>query len=269
MKTYSVLIAFITLMSCSALSIYAQSGLKTIKVKNILLDRYFNSEKRRDTGGNMDYWHYTWEEKSYSGFYTLGQIFRKKGADLASLDIAPTSANLLQASVYIIVDPDHLKDNPTPAYITKDDVKAISEWVKAGGVLLLMANDSANSDLVHFNKLANTFGITFTNKSRNMVKNDEYDTGVVIPDGRQVFRQPYKMFLKEISVLNVKSPAKAVVTKEGDIIMATARYGKGTVFAVGDPWLYNEYMEGGKLPAEFENQLAADDLVSWLLSRTK
>ena len=28
------------------------------------------------------------------------------------LDVAPTAANLKNASVYIIVDPDHVKDNP-------------------------------------------------------------------------------------------------------------------------------------------------------------
>ena len=123
----------------------------------------------------------------------------------------------------------------------RNDVKAISDWVKNGGVLVLMANDSANCDLEHFNKLASAFGITFTDKSINMVKNDEYEKGVVFPNNS--FKTTYKMFLKELSVLNVKAPAKAV-TKEGDVIIATAQYGKGTVLAVGDPWLYNEYVDG-------------------------
>jgi unsaturated rhamnogalacturonyl hydrolase len=51
--------------------------------------------------------------------------------------------------------------------------------------------------------------------------------------------------------------------------MAVARFGKGTVFAVGDPWLYNEYTDGRKLPADFENFRAAKDLTMWLLDRTK
>ena len=201
------------------------------------------------------------------GFYALGHIFNKYGAKITSLDKAPTAASLKKASVYIIVDPDHIKDNPTPNYVANKDVKVISEWVKAGGVLLLMANDSANCDLQHFNKLANAFGITFTNKSRNMVQRDEYEVGVVVPNDKTIFKEDYKMYLKEISVLNVKSPAKAATKKEDDIVIATAKYGKGTVLAVGDPWLYNEYVDGRKLPAEYPNYKAAEDLVKWLLAK--
>ena len=102
-----------------------------------------------------------------------------------------------------------------------------------------------------------------------MVKNDEFETGVVIPNDKQVFKEPYKMYLKEISVMKVKTPAKALVTKEDDIVIATAKYGKGTVFAVGDPWLYNEYVDGRKLPAEYPNYKAATDLVKWLLDQSK
>ena len=237
--------------------------------KTVLLDRYFNSEKRKDAGGAMVYWHYVWNEYSNPGFAGLGHVFNKYGAKLASLDVAPTANNLKGASVYIIVDPDHVKDNPNPNYVSDKDVKPISDWVKAGGVLVLMANDSANCDLEHFNKLAGAFGITFTNKSVNMVKNDAYEQGVVIPNDKQVFKEPYKMYLKEISVLNVKAPARELVTKEGDIIIATAKIGKGIVFAVGDPWLYNEYLDGRKLPAEYPNYKVAEDLVKWLLGQSK
>ena len=48
--------------------------------------------------------------------------------------------------------------------------------------------------------------------------------------------------------------------------MATSKYGKGSVFAVGDPWLYNEYTDGRKLPVDFENFKAAQDLSRWLLN---
>ena len=33
-------------------------------------------------------------------------------------------------------------------------------------------------------------------------------------------------------------------------VMATAKYGKGSVFAVIDPWLYNEYVSGKHLGCE-------------------
>lgn len=238
----------------------------TGKGKTIVLDRYFNSEKRKDVTGTEVYWHYVWDEKSNPGFSMLGDVFRKYGARLTSLDDAPSAANLKKASVYIIVDPDHIRDNPRPNYVEDKDVKVISDWVKAGGVLVLMANDSNNCDLTHLNKLSGAFGIKFTDRSLNMVKNDKYEMGAVVPAADDaIFKQPKKMFLKEVSAIEVKSPAKASTKKDGEVIIATAKYGKGYVFAVGDPWLYDEYLDGRRLPAEFENYKAAEDLVKWLL----
>ena len=240
------------------------------KGQTVLLDRYFNSEKRKNASGKDVYWHYVWEERSNPGFSVWGNVFERYGAKLSSLDMAPSAANLAKASVYIIVDPDHLKDNPSPNYVTDKDVKTISDWVKAGGVLVLMSNDSANSDLDHFNKLASVFGATFTTKSINMVKNDVFEQGAVFPgDNNSIFHTSKKMYLKEVSVLNIKSPAKANLVKDGDVIIATTKYGKGTAISIGDPWFYSEYVDGRKLPAEFENYKAAEDLVKWLLNLKK
>jgi len=242
--------------------------LSTGKGKTVLLDRFFNSEKKKDVGGKDAYWHYVWEERSNGGFSTFGNIFERYGAKLSSLDVAPTAANLKNASVYIIVDPDHKKDNPNPNFVAINDIKAISDWVKAGGTLVLMANDSANCELEHFNKLAAVFGVKFTDKSINMVKNDEFEVGKVSVRPKHLIFNSRDMYLKEISVLEVKPPAKAVAFKDG-VVMAVANYGKGTVFAVGDPWIYNEYVDGRKLPAEYENYNAAEDLVKWLLMNSK
>jgi unsaturated rhamnogalacturonyl hydrolase len=258
------------------LASYEMEKLPTLgigKGKTVLLDRWFNSEKRKNATGKDVYWHYVWNERSHPGFYTLGNIFENNGAKLASLDVAPTAANLKSASVYIIVDPDHIRDNPKPNYVTPNDVKIIGDWVKAGGTLLLMANDSNNCDLKHLNLLSGLFGINFTDKSLNMVKNDTYEQGVVLPGaGNSVFKSPSKMYLKEVSAIELPSPliqAKANAVKDGDIIIATANFGKGKVLAVGDPWLYNEYVDGRKLPAEYENYKAAEDLVKWLLGAAK
>jgi len=49
--------------------------------------------------------------------------------------------------------------------------------------------------------------------------------------------------------------------------MATAKYGKGTVFAVADPWVYNEYTDGKNLPAEYDNLGGAVELVEWLVKQ--
>ena len=50
--------------------------------------------------------------------------------------------------------------------------------------------------------------------------------------------------------------------------MAETTYGKGKVLAVGDPWLYNEYIGNSRLPKSFENMKAAQNLVDYLLSAT-
>jgi unsaturated rhamnogalacturonyl hydrolase len=244
------------------------STLSTANGRTVLLDRYFNSEKRKDAIGRDVYWHYVWEERSNSGFYTWGNIFERYGAKLSSLDVAPTAANLKNASVYIIVDPDHKKDNPNPNYVSDDNIKVITDWVKAGGKLILMANDSANCDLQHFNKLTDVFGIRFTDKSINMVKNDVFEQGAVLPGSNNpIFKTTKKMYLKEVSALELQSPKNANAVKDGDVIIATAKSGKGIVFAVGDPWLYNEYVDGRKPPSEYENYKAAEDLVKWLLKK--
>jgi unsaturated rhamnogalacturonyl hydrolase len=58
-----------------------------------------------------------------------------------------------------------------------------------------------------------------------------------------------------------------MLTEGDDIFMASAQYGKGTVYAMVDPWLYNEYTDGRKLPATFDNFTAGNELVRWVLEQ--
>jgi unsaturated rhamnogalacturonyl hydrolase len=240
------------------------------KGKTVLLDNYFNNEWKKDAAGKSIRWHYTWDEMDNGGFSLFGDIWQSYGANLSNLETSPTAANLKKAAVYIIVDPDGYKDSNTPNFMDEKSAVEICDWVKRGGVLLLMTNDSANCDLQHFNILSDKFGIHFTDKSRNMVKNNEFETGAIYNNSSNpVFSSTKKMYLKEICTMDVKSPASAVITQDGDIIFAMAKYGKGTVFALGDPWIYNEYLDGRKLPAAYENFRAANEMVQWLLTQAK
>ena len=238
--------------------------------KNVVMDNYFNNEWRKNGFGVNMRRHYTWDDYENGGFSLFGNIWELYGAALGGLEVAPTVANLKNTAVYIMVDPDGLKDTKKPNYMDDKTATEIANWVKQGGVLLMMANDTANCDLQHFNKLADKFGIHFSDKGRNMVKNNEFETGAVYnKNANPVFKQTKKMYLKEISLLDVKAPATSLITQDGDVIFATAKYGRGTVFAVGDPWIYNEYLDGRKIPAEYENFKAANELVQWLLKQTK
>jgi unsaturated rhamnogalacturonyl hydrolase len=88
---------------------------------------------------------------------------------------------------------------------------------------------------------------------------------VIVTKTNPVFATAIKLFIKELSTLEVQKPATAILQKDGKNIIAIAKIGKGNVFAIGDPWLYNEYVDGRKLPAEFENYKASVDLVKWLI----
>ncbi|MEY4936714.1 MAG: hypothetical protein RIS64_3073 [Bacteroidota bacterium] len=246
------------------LETYAQVG----KGKTVVLDYYFNNEYRKNSEGKQERFHYIWEDHTNSGFAWFGDAFARHGATLSSLTVTPTLDNLKNASVYIIVDPDTKKETDNPHFMDDKSIEVLKKWVKKGGTLVLMANDTSNCEITHFNKLASVFGIQFTNKSRNMVKNNFFEQGTVdVPTNHSIFQTAKKLFVKELSVLSVKAPAEATVTQENDIIMATSRFGKGTVFAIGDPWLYNEYVDGKKLPADYDNFKAARDLAKWLLTK--
>jgi unsaturated rhamnogalacturonyl hydrolase len=238
------------------------------KGKKVALDYYFNHEFRKTKDGGLEPFHYTWEDGKDSGYMLLGDIFEHYGATLTNVPEAPRANNLKGSDVYIIVDPDTKKETANPNFIQKEDIDAIEKWVKAGGTLVMLANDSANVELPHFNQLAARFGIEFTNKSKNMVKNDVYEQGkIMIPANHAIFKDPKKIFVKELSILSLKSPAHAVLSEGGDDIMAVANVGKGRVLALGDPWIYNEYLNGKRLPMEFENFKAAKNLAVWLLKK--
>lgn len=235
--------------------------------KTVMLDYYFNNEYRKNALGGPERYHYTWEDHTNSGFSLWGNIFRKNGLKTASLETAPTLNNLRSASIYIIADPDTKKETANPHFMVSQYVKGIAEWVKDGGVLVLLANDSANAELAHFNLLSETFGIHFNNDMRNRVEDDQFEQASMrIPEGNAIFKTAKKIFFKEICTLKLSKSAKAVLKADKQVIIATSKYGKGVVFAVGDPWFYNEFTNG-RLPAGYDNDKAADDLTKWLISQ--
>lgn len=234
------------------------------KPKKILLDYYFNKEFKKNDSSNQQ-WHYIWEDRSNGGFSFLQTCFEKFGAITSSLKAEPTLKNLKAASVYIIVDPDNEKESASPNFIQSKHIYSIARWVKSGGVLVLMANDSGNVELKHFNQLTEKFGFRFKENSINRVQNNFYEQGTIITPINDLFSAQLKLFIKEIATIETLKPIDVLLKHQNENIIVATKYGKGHVLAIGDPWLYNEYVDGRKLPISFQNYLAAEAWVKWIL----
>ncbi|WP_257669144.1 glycoside hydrolase family 88 protein [Parapedobacter tibetensis] len=244
--------------------------LKLGKGKTVVLDYFYNNEYRKNLAGQDVRFHYVWEEQSHGGYAFLGHIFRMYGAKTTNLTTKPDKETLSNASIYIIVDPDTDKETPNPNYLEEPQLSVIADWVHSGGVLVLLSNDAGNAEFEHFNRLAQRFGIRFNEDNELMVKNNDFSQGtVVVPPRNPVFTKGLTLFLKEVSTLDLSAPARPLLSHEGKDLMAYAKYGKGTVFALGDPWIYNEYVDGRKLPPTFQNYAATQDWVNWLLKRAR
>jgi unsaturated rhamnogalacturonyl hydrolase len=234
----------------------------------VVVDGWFNSQLRTDAFGQRIDFHYKWGTEDEPGYSLFGHIFRNFGADTKELDAEPTFANLKGAQVFIIASPDNVDKNPHPHYANAADATQLAEWVKVGGVLMIMENDTSFADLDHFNVISDKFGIHFNSVLRKHVVGTNWEQGKIVIDGSgPVFRHPHTIYVKDVCTISVNPPASPVLTDSGDVLMATAKYGKGTVYAFVDPWLYNEYTDGRKLPATYDNYAAGKELVRWVLAQ--
>ncbi len=237
------------------------------KIKVVGLDNWFNREYHKKTG---QLYHYTWTDTENSGFSELGDLFKNQGGVLKTIGKEPVKAVLDSLDVYIIVDPDTTTECEKPNYINPKSIDSIKKWVKKGGVFLLMANDSPNCEFSHFNKLAETFGFHFLPVSLNPVLNRDWEMGAEtnLPD-HPLFNDVSKIYMKEVAPIKLSGDARSVLVDNGNVYIAETTYGKGKVLAIGDPWLYNEYIGHKLLPDSFENAKAAKNLVGYLLSGTE
>ena len=235
--------------------------------KTVGLDNWYNRETNTKTG---KIFHYTWDDTQNSGFSQLGDLFKNKGAALKTIETKADKKSLAGIDLYIIVDPDTTTESPNPNYILNKDIKAISNWVKKGGVLLILANDKPNCEFTHLNQLGKKLGFHFNPVTLNPVTNREWNMAAEtnLPD-HPLFKGVNKIYMKEVSSITLSGKAKAVLTDDNQVYIAEASIGKGYVLAVGDPWLYNEYIDHAMLPADFENLKAANNLTEFLLSKVK
>ncbi|MCH5600720.1 DUF4350 domain-containing protein [Niabella ginsengisoli] len=254
--------------SCGETSSKQEGSTMTDSVStiNVMVDNFFNNEYK-DENGQQVKWHYLWNDTSMGGYSELGALFKKEGASLATLAEAPTAENLKNAAVYIIADPDNEKETAAPNFMNEDYAVTIENWVKEGGVLVLLGNDSTNCELDKFNLLSQKFGIAFNKDNRLVVQDPHFEQGEVkINDGNPIFKTAKNVYIKGICSVTATAPAEVVLKTSEFDVMAVAKHGKGTVFALGDPWIYNEYIAHSRLPQQFENDKASVDWVKWLLT---
>jgi unsaturated rhamnogalacturonyl hydrolase len=230
------------------------------------LDNWFNHEINAKTGKPF---HYLWTDTEFSGFSRWGEIFTSRGAKITTLG-KPDDAVLSKIGIYIIVDPDTTTESPNPNYLNAEEIASITRWVKNGGVLAVLANDAPNCEFTHLNKLMTEFGMTYNHVTLHPVTGNDFEMGasVNLPD-HPLFKGVKKIYLKEIADINIKGTAMAILTEKGKVLIAENKFGKGYVFAIGDPWIYNEYMDHDRLPESFENRKAAENLTGLLLGYAK
>lgn len=231
------------------------------------LDQFYNNERKRIGDTASVRYHYTWNDTADSGFSELAALFDRSGGDLDTLSTAPTREALAALDVYIIVDPDTPKESPSPNTMQDAEAAAIEEWVRGGGTLLLFSNDRGNAEFERFNSLAERFGLRFNGDSYQDVKNNRYDDGrVTALPAHPLFEGVEHLFLKQVTTIDCRGAAAPVLTLPFGTVIAESRAGRGRVLAVGDPWLYNEYLDNRRLPAGYENRRAAEQLVRWVRS---
>ena len=181
----------------------------------------------RRAAGNEQLFHYKFTDEANSGYSVWGDMFAQYGVRKAMLEHAPRAADLKGVAVYVIAAPDNLKLNPQAHFMDQESADAIVDWVKAGGVLVLMQNDIERADQVHFNLLSDRFGIHFNPVMKQDELNNSYvNTIVPVPAGTGgIFNQSFKGLMKQICTITAVGAGE--VDPDGAWHGCRRRYGDG------------------------------------------
>ena len=199
----------------------------------VALDGYHNAERAMPE-------HYQWEGTTDGSFSKLANGFREHEVEVRTLRSRIDAASLLGVNLLIVVDPDTPEETPEPKYIEDSEIDVIAKWVAEGGRLVLLGNDKGHAEFTHFNRLASRFGIRLLEETYPKVSGK----AILIATGKHsIFEGGLQAYLVEVAPLKLVAPAEPMLTHEGTDVMALAHVGRGMVFALGDPWLYNEYIE--------------------------
>jgi len=198
----------------------------------VAVDAYHNNESKMPD-------HYQWDGTRNGGYSQLGKLLQELGAELRTIHEPLTSRALAGIGMLIIVDPDTPAETESPKYIQKDEIETLMQWVNGGGRLVLLGNDKGNAEFERLNQLSARFGIEFVETTYPKTAGK----GILIATGTHpIFESGLSVYIVELAPLRVSSGVEILLEDKGTPIMALARSGKGMVFALGDPWVYNEYI---------------------------
>jgi hypothetical protein len=201
-------------------------------VKTVAVDNWHNREPQP---------HYSWEGDYQGGFSGLAKMLQGLGAATRTISEPLSERSLKSTDVLIVVDPDIEKEAKAPNFVSDAEIESVSTWVNKGGTLFLLGNDPGNAEFPRMNALARRFGIEFEERKH---ANAEGISKLTLQTGQGGWFTPgMKFYGVDLSPLRITAKDAEVLLAERETpMMASVRVGKGQVIALGDPWLYNEYL---------------------------
>ena len=185
--------------------------------------------------------HYRWEGTYMGGFSGLGKLLNGLGVATTTIHEAISAKSLTGIDQLILVDPDTAKETAKPNEITDAEIEALVTWVQNGATLILLNNDPGNAEFPRMNALGKRFGIEFEERKHT----DAQGNGKLILQTNHAdwFTPDLKFYGVDLAPLKITAKNAVTLLAERETIMMSAvAFGKGRVVALGDPWLYNEYL---------------------------
>jgi hypothetical protein len=209
-------------------------GVSTAEATGVVALAGYHKMETKHTG------HYRWESSDLGGYSELAGIIHDLGAEVRTISEPLNEGNLKGVTVLLIVAPDTRATTTTPNFISEPESLAVDGWVRNGGHLLLFGNNKGHSEFQQLNRLAAKFGVEFIESTfRDVNGRDDFHPLSVSPQlGVGLYG-----FISGAAPLRISNPEAEVLMRDVDsAIMVQVLHGKGTVIALGDPWLYNEHI---------------------------
>jgi hypothetical protein len=185
--------------------------------------------------------HYAWEGTYQGGYSGLGATLKGLGVETRTVKETLSAKSLKGLDALIIVDPDTPAESVKPNLIADTEIDALAAWVNQGGTLLLFGNDPGNAEFTRLNALANRFGLEFIEKKHADGKGNAKLT--LTTSNASWFTPGLKFYGVDLAPLKVTAAqSETLLAESGTPMMASVNVGKGRVVALGDPWVYNEYL---------------------------